>query len=70
MCIRDSPEGDVIFSNRKGGLKYSSINKLTEALEKGERETLMHSAEVDGKPFGVISSTYPVNLLQRNLRCV
>ncbi|MDI9553821.1 MAG: response regulator [Bacteroidota bacterium] len=62
-----SPEGDVIFSNRKGGLKYSSINKLTEALEKGERETLMHSAEVDGKPFGVISSTYPVNLLQRNL---
>ncbi len=62
-----NPEGDIIFSNRGGSLKYSSINKLTESLQKGNKETLMHKAEGDGKSFDVISSTYPVNLLQRDL---
>ena len=59
-----SPER-CYFQQSESGLKYSSINKLTEALKKGREN--MHSAEVDGKPFGVISSAYPVNLLQRNL---
>jgi len=62
-----NPEGETVFSNSDIRLTYTSMKKITDSFGKRENKSLVHRAEGSGKPFEVISSTCPANLLQRDL---
>jgi len=62
-----SDSGNIIFSNSISKITYSRIKIITASIENGTMNNIIHKAEIKGKSKEVISSFYPVQLLQRNL---
>lgn len=65
-----SDSGQIVYSNSESKIKYFQIKRFTDDLENGTIDNLIHSAEINGKEKEIISSTYPTQLLQRNLGLV
>jgi signal transduction histidine kinase/CheY-like chemotaxis protein len=55
--------GTIIFDNHAGEVTYSQLNRITDALERGNSGRLAHGMESGGVANEILSSYYPVNLL-------
>jgi signal transduction histidine kinase/CheY-like chemotaxis protein len=62
-----SDSGDIIFSNSVSKITYSRIKTIATSIDNQTINNIIHRAEIKGKSKEVISSFYPVQLLQRNL---
>ena len=59
-----------IFSNSKENFSYSGISSIERKVASGEPGNLIHSARSEDAQKEIISSVYPVQLLQRNFGLV
>lgn len=62
-----SDDGEIIFDNHGGSVKYSQLNKITSDLLNGSVSNMVHEATIDGKRMEILSSYYSTQLLQRDL---
>ncbi|MBI5009058.1 MAG: response regulator [Bacteroidia bacterium] len=65
-----SDYGEIVYDNSGKKNQYSSIKSITEGIQAGSLENLVHSTTIDGKKRQLISSYYSTQLLQRELGLV
>jgi signal transduction histidine kinase/CheY-like chemotaxis protein len=65
-----SDYGDIVYDNSGKKNQYSSIKSITEGIQAGSFENLVHSTTIEGKRREIISSYYSTQLLQRDLALV
>jgi signal transduction histidine kinase/CheY-like chemotaxis protein len=65
-----SDYGEIVYDNSGKKNQYSSIKSITDGIQAGTLENLVHSTTVDGKRRRLISSYYSTQLLQRELGLV
>lgn len=65
-----SDYGDIVYDNSGRKNQYSAIKSITEGIQAGSFENLVHSITIDGKRREIISSYYSTQLLQRELGLV
>jgi signal transduction histidine kinase/CheY-like chemotaxis protein len=65
-----SDSNRIIYSNSSEKVTYSRINTISQAIENGTIDNLIHKVEINGRATEVISSFYSTQLLQRNLGLV
>jgi signal transduction histidine kinase/CheY-like chemotaxis protein len=62
--------GEIVYDNSGKSNQYSQLQRITEGIQGGSVENLIHRVTVDGKGREIISSYYSTQLLQRDLGLV
>ena len=62
--------GEIVFDNSGSANQYSEINSITDGIQAGSFENLVHTATTNGRRNQIISSYYSTQLLQRELALV
>ena len=62
--------GEIVFDNSGSANQYSEINSITDGIQAGSFENLVHTATTNGRRRQIISSYYSTQLLQRELALV
>src|SRR3989339_140174 len=62
-----SDYGEIVYDNSGKKNQYSSIKSITDGIQAGSLENLVHSTTFEGERREIISSYYSTQLLQRDL---
>jgi len=62
--------GEIVYDNSGKARTYSEIKSITDGIQAGSFENLVHYATTEGKESKIISSYYSTQLLQRELALV
>jgi len=62
--------GEIVYDNSGKQNQYSQIKTITDGIQAGSVENLIHRATIEGKRRQIISSYYSTQLLQRELGLV
>lgn len=62
--------GEIVYDNSGKTRQYSDIKSITDGIQAGSFENLVHYATTEGKDSKIISSYYSTQLLQRELALV
>ena len=65
-----SDYGEIIYDNSGSANQYSELKTITDGIQAGSVENLIHRAVSEGKRRQIISSYYSTQLLQRELGLV
>jgi signal transduction histidine kinase/CheY-like chemotaxis protein/PAS domain-containing protein/uncharacterized protein YxeA len=62
--------GEIVFDNSGKANQYSDLKSITDGIQAGSFENIVHSVTTNGKASKIISSYYSTQLLQRELALV
>lgn len=63
-------EGDIIYHNNLGKVKYNQLDKIISSLAAGSVANITHGAVINDERTEIVSSYYSTQLLQRELGLV
>lgn len=65
-----SDSNEIIYDNVEADIKYSGIEKITNAIANGLSENIIHKAIINGESKEIISSYYSTQLLRKDFGLV